>query len=77
MQLKEIPALPENGVVNDECVSYGVGSNGVAIHFIEKDICILIEWPDIIAYGIEILKVMGTKKDESDTVEIEAPSRSD
>lgn len=69
----EIPALPVQDVINGECVAFGVGEQGVMIQFMERDKCILIEWPDVIMYGIEILK-HEDQKPEPEAEEIEKPT---
>lgn len=69
----EIPLLPAQTIFNEECIAYGVGDYGVAIHFMERDKCILIEWDDVILYGIAILKEADTSP-VKDAEEIPAPT---
>jgi hypothetical protein len=61
----QIPVLPVTDIINNESVAFGVGEQGVMIQFMERDECILIDWFDIISFGVELLKVNPIKKEPS------------
>jgi len=52
----DIPQLPVQDIINEECVAYGIGEPGVIIQFMDRDDCILVEWADVVLYGIELMK---------------------
>ena len=52
----EIPILPVKDIINNESVAYGVGEPGILMQFMDHDECILIEWSDIVSFGLELIK---------------------
>jgi hypothetical protein len=71
----QIPVLPVIDIINNESVAFGVGEQGVMIQFMERDECILIDWFDIVSFGVELLKVNPAKKEpSSEPEEIESPT---
>ena len=72
---EQIPILPAKDIINNESVAFGVGEQGVMIQFMERDECILIDWFDIISFGVELLKANPVKKEPSgEPEEISAPT---
>jgi len=69
----EIPLLPVKEIVNGESVAFGVGDYGVMVQYMDRDECIHIEWADIIAFGVELLKV-DTTPAGNEPEEIAAPT---
>jgi hypothetical protein len=72
MNQNEIPVLPVQVVVDDECVAFGVGDDGAIIQFIDRDKCILLEWLDVIRFGAHLLKLRENPTNEPE--EIAAPT---
>jgi len=71
LESPEIPVLPVMDIVAGESVAYGVGEAGIIIQFIDRDECILMDWFDVVSFGIELLKVNGVNPEE---VEIASPT---
>ena len=71
-----IPVLEAKDIVDGECVAYGISKEGMIIHFIETDSCILVEWSEIILYGSRILKEKHNKPNDQKTkpCEIDHPT---
>lgn len=70
LETAEIPVLPVHDIIAGETVAYGVGDPGIIIQFMDRDECILIDWYDIVSFGVELLKVASEKPAE----EIAAPT---
>ena len=49
-----IPALPEQAILNGECVALGIPNDGsgILIHYLTRDKAVLIEWGDIVTLGL-------------------------
>lgn len=69
---EEIPKLPVQTIIGEDCVAFGVFDPGIVVQYLERDKCILIEWPDVIAFGSELLKA---KTQEPVIEEIAAPTK--
>ena len=72
MNSDEIPILPVQVVVDGECIAFGAGDSGVIIQFIDADKCILLEWLDVIRFGIHLVKLK--EHPENEPEEIAAPT---
>jgi hypothetical protein len=46
-----VPLLPMSGIVCNECVAYGFVSEGIIVHYIDRNTAKLIEWADIVILG--------------------------
>jgi hypothetical protein len=75
LQSSEIPILPVKDIINNESVAFGVFDVGIIVQYMERDTGVLIEWPDIISFGSELLKVSEKKPDTE--IEIEKPTEID
>lgn len=73
----KIPLLETNGIFEGECVAFGIMQEGIVIHFIEKDECILAEWEDIICNVRKTLQseIMQKNNQPKDIEEIKAPTK--
>jgi hypothetical protein len=71
---EEIPALPMNGVVDEQMVAFGVFDPGIVIQFMDTDKCILMSWEDIVAFGLELIR---SKSSSEPSVEIDKPTEAD
>ena len=69
----QIPLLPEKGIINDQCVAYGIFDSGIIVHYMDHDQGVLIEWADIVALGQTELHKL-SHKIESDMREIAGPT---
>lgn len=67
----KIPLLGNKGIIEGESVAFGVFTSGVIVQYLERDICILIDWNDIILYGLAILK---SGQNAAAIEEIESPT---
>lgn len=72
LKLTEIPILPLVALVDDENVAFGSGEPGIIIQYMDRDKCILVEWEDVVRFGVELLKA--GEKPTSSTEEISAPT---
>lgn len=70
-----IPRLETTGLVDNEAIAFGVSQDGVIIHFIERDECVIVEWSEVIVYGRELLKAHPI--DAPTPEEIESPTKRD
>ncbi len=71
----QIPTLPIKDIINNESVAFGVGEPGIIIQYMDRDECILVDWFDIISFGIELMKVIPDKKENiGNPEEIQAPT---
>ena len=68
----EIPLLPLVALVGNDNVAFGAGESGIIIQYMDRDKCLLLEWQDIIRYGIEVLKIPEQPANEPE--EIAAPT---
>lgn len=48
-----VPLLPMKDVINGECVAIGIIESGVLVHYLEKDTAKIIEWSDIVDFGMK------------------------
>jgi hypothetical protein len=70
----EIPILPMKDIINGESVAFGIGEIGVMVQYMDRDECILIDWYDIISFGIELIKVTSNHDAHKEPEEIPAPT---
>ena len=70
----KIPLLPVNDVINNESVALGVFDQGIMVQYMDRDECILIDWFDIVSFGVELLKVNTVKPETKEPEEIPAPT---
>lgn len=57
----KIPVLPGQIISGDELVSFGVFDDGVVVHYIGRDTCLLFSWDEVMAYCIDFVN-RGLKK---------------
>ena len=70
----QVPELPVQDIINNQCVAYGVFPEGVVVHYLERDIVRLIEWEDIVIAGIDGKNLEFSKSSDGDGVrEIDRP----
>jgi hypothetical protein len=72
---EQIPILPIKDIINGESVAFGVVDPGVIVQFMDRDECILIEWFDIVLYGMAFLNETSKKSEEKKSEEISAPTK--
>lgn len=70
----EIPILPMKAVVNNESIALGVGDPGIIVQYMDRDECILIDWNDIVFFGIELLKIQHKQDKPAEPEEIDKPT---
>jgi hypothetical protein len=71
----KIPLLPVNDIINNESVAFGVFDQGIMVQYMDRDECILIDWFDIVSFGVELIKISSVKKEEpKEPEEIQAPT---
>ncbi len=70
----QIPILPLRDIINNESVAFGVGEQGVILQYMDRDECILIDWFDIVSFGVELLKVTSAKTEPKEPEEIVSPT---
>jgi len=68
----EIPILPLVALVDTDNVAFGSCESGIIVQYMDRDKCLLLEWLDIIRYGIEVLKIPEQPAKEPE--EIAAPT---
>ena len=71
---EQIPVLPMKDIINNESVAFGIFDPGIIVHYMERDECILIDWFDIISFGVELIKVTAQKAEPKEPEEILAPT---
>lgn len=70
----QIPELPVQEIINDQCVAYGVFPEGVLVHYLEWDLARLITWEDIVILGNTDKNLENSKSADGDGVrEIDRP----
>jgi len=70
----KIPLLPVNDIINNESVALGVFDQGIVVQYMDRDECILIDWFDIVSFGVELLKVNTVKPETKEPEEIPTPT---
>lgn len=62
---ERIPILPLKDIINNESVAFGVVDQGIIMQYMDRDECILIDWFDIVSFGVELLKISSAKKEDA------------
>lgn len=70
----QIPILPLKDIINNESVAFGTCEQGIIMQYMDRDECILVDWFDIVSFGIELLKISSKKNDAKEMEEIESPT---
>jgi len=71
---EQIPMLPMKDIINNESVAFGIFDPGIIVQYMERDECILIDWFDIVSFGVELLKATAPKTEPKEPEEIKAPT---
>jgi hypothetical protein len=66
--------LPMKDIINNESVAFGIFDPGIIVQYMERDECILIDWFDIVSFGVELIKVTAPKAELKEPEEIQAPT---
>jgi hypothetical protein len=66
--------LPMKDIINNESVAFGIFDPGIIVQYMERDECILIDWFDIVSFGVELIKVTAPKAELKEPEEIRAPT---
>lgn len=45
---ENIPVLPLNGIICEECMAFGIDEYGVIVSFLERDTGVVLTWEDIV-----------------------------
>lgn len=74
----QIPELPVQEIINDQCVAYGAypegDPKGILVHYLELDLARLITWEDIVILGNTDKNLENSKFSDDDSVrEIDRP----
>jgi len=47
-----VPLLEFKDIVAGECVAIGIIETGVLIHYMERDMAVILEWTDMVKVGL-------------------------